>query len=117
MTMLIDDGIAVWYSGPEWDDVGTEALEKLASGVEDAARGNARWDDRTGDARDGLTANVTNENGLITLTLYHTVEYGLWLEVIQSGAFATIMPTLEREAPRLMREAASRMATARNGRG
>jgi hypothetical protein len=115
--MFIDDGIIAWFNGPEWDDVGADAVEGLARGVEDAARGNAPWDDRTGDARSGLKAEVQHEGGDIILTLYHTVEYGLWLEVIQNGSFATIMPTLEQEGPRLMREAAAKMATARNGRG
>lgn len=115
-SLLIDDGILVWFDGPEWDEVAASIIENSATEVEEAARRNAPWADITGNARAGLSANVENNNGEIILTLYHTVEYGLWLEVIQNGAFATILPTLEREAPSILNRAAREVATARRGR-
>lgn len=60
------------------------------------AKDNAPWEDRTGDARAGLDIDVDRTDLDIIIELFHTVDYGLWLEVIQSGRFATIMPTLER---------------------
>jgi hypothetical protein len=71
------------------------AMEEGARRAEAAARANAPWEDRTGDARYGLTAEVYDEAGEIVLELYHTVDYGQWLELIQDGRFAVIMPTLE----------------------
>lgn len=114
--MLIDDGIIVWFDGPEWDDVAVEAFEDAADDVLSQARDNAPWADRSGDAKAGLRVNVEKDNGDIVLTLFHTVEYGLWLEVIQSGRFATILPTLERYGKTVMEEAATKIANARQGR-
>lgn len=90
-----------------------EVMTLFGERAEAAARANAPWDDRTGDARAGLTAEVFMEDGLITLELYHTVEYGEWLEVIQDGRFAVIMPTLEALGP----EAISASAAAVMGLG
>lgn len=71
------------------------AMESMADDIRESARYNAPWADRTGEAREGLDVDVSEEDGDIVLSLYHTVEYGEWLEVIQSGRFAIIMPTLE----------------------
>lgn len=71
------------------------ALEDYAPEVESYAKENAPWNDITGDARQGLTADVSRQGDVVYLELYHTVDYGLWLEVIENGKWATIMPTLE----------------------
>ena len=113
---LIDDGIIVWFDGPEWDEVVEDHFNTAANQLEQIARDKAPWADRTGDAREGLTTEVENDNGEVVLTLFHTVEHGLWLEVIQNGRFATIMPTLEQEGPRIFRNAEARVKYARKGR-
>jgi hypothetical protein len=77
---------------------GTDEAESIAQQVVAAAQSNAPWADRTGAARDGLEVEVSKEGGDIVITLGHTVEYGVWLETIQSGRFAIIMPTLEQYA-------------------
>lgn len=115
--VLIDDGIIVWFDGPEWDDVARQVFEQARGEVEEYARSNAPWEDRTGAARAGLTAEVSSSAGDVVMTLGHTVEYGLWLEVIQNGKFATIMPTLEVKAPQVISDAVDAIARARNGRG
>jgi len=114
--MLIDDGIIVWFDGPEWDEIAAEAFKTAASEILGHAREDAPWEDRTGDARRGLDTKVVNDHGEVVLTLFHTVEYGLWLEVIQNGRFATIMPTLEQYAPKSMNLAEKAIAKARRGR-
>ena len=65
----------------------------------DYAKATAPWENRTGAARAGLDVDVYMEGLTVNLALFHTVDYGLWLEVIQSGAYAVIMPTLESLAP------------------
>lgn len=112
---LVQDGIIEWFNGPEWDSVALEVMEKNADRVVSSAQRNAPWTDRTGNARAGLESRVWNDGGIITLSLFHTVEYGLWLEVIQNGRFSIIMKTLEEEAPSLLREVAAEVATARQG--
>lgn len=87
----------------------TEAMERGAERVEEYAKANAPWTDRTGDARQGLTARVYEEFGEIVLELAHSVDYGYWLELIQNGRFAIIMPTLEVLGPQIIREAGGRV--------
>ena len=114
-TMIIQDGIIAWFDGPEWDDVVADIFKDSEEKLSSKAKTNAPWEDQTGEARAGLEAKATHDGGLITLSLYHTVEYGLWLEVIQNGRFATIMPTLEQEATGIFREAGQAVARARQG--
>lgn len=78
-------------------EVEAHALE-LAQQILDYAQTNAPWEDRTGDARRLLDVDVSQDSEAIIIQLYHQVDYGLWLEVIQSGRFAIIMPTLQRFA-------------------
>ena len=97
--------------------------------IQDEARNNASWQDRTGNARGGLffavdgfglspiTGEVTaesknemndvaiesgSENTLI-ITLGHTVFYGKFLELSNAGRYAIIMSTIELNLPKLER--------------
>ncbi|RPI92889.1 MAG: hypothetical protein EHM40_11600 [Chloroflexi bacterium] len=97
--------------------------------IQDEARENAVWEDRTGNARGGLvfavdgfgletlTGEVTPEaksemsdvgvesgdaNTLI-ITLGHTVFYGKFLELSNGGRYAIIMSTMEGNLPKLER--------------
>lgn len=65
------------------------------------AKDNAPWEDRSGDARAGLDSAVTASNGELEIDLYHTVDYGIWLEVRWGGRYAIIIPTIERMGPKL----------------
>lgn len=81
------------------------AAYELAPEMVAYAKFNAPWSDRTGLAREGLDIEVYEEFGFIVVDLFHTVDYGLWLEVIQNGRFATVMPTLETFAAELLHKA------------
>lgn len=70
-----------------------EAIKILAD-----AKENAPWQDRTGAARAGLGVEVDIEGDEVVISLFHSVDYGIWLETIQSGEYAIIMPTLEKYA-------------------
>jgi hypothetical protein len=130
-----------WVVSPEviakgFDDYGERAMVALQAvanywgqGVQDEARENAVWEDRTSNARGGLffavdgfdlgtiTGEVTPEaksemsdvaiesgdaNTLI-ITLAHTVFYGKYLELSNGGRYAIIMSTLESNVPKLER--------------
>ncbi len=98
--------------------------------IQDEARREANWEDRTGNARGGLffavdgfglepiTGQVTPEaqsdmsdvaiesgdaNTLI-ITLGHTVYYGKYLEISHGGQNAIIMSTIEKNLPGLERQ-------------
>ena len=87
----------------------TEAMRSGAQRVQSYAQSNAPWADRSGAARNGLTAEVYNEGGVIVLDLYHTADHGYWLELIQDGRFAIIMPTLEALGPEIIQDAGGQM--------
>lgn len=111
----IEDGIIQWFDGPEWDEVVLAVFEDKASGVEASAKANAPWEDITGNARAGLRARAINEDGVVSLILEHTVEYGFWLEVLQNGRFAILQRTMEENAKSIMDEAVRAIADARSG--
>lgn len=83
----------------------TDRLQKAAKLIEAYAKANAPWADRTGAARAGLTTQVYSQGDEVILELAHSVDYGQWLELIQDGRFAVIMPTLEKLGPAAARGA------------
>jgi Bacteriophage HK97-gp10, putative tail-component len=93
----------------EYKAVAMDMAEGVADRMLASAKDNAPWADRTGAARQGLETEVTDEGDVIVVTLMHTVDYGQWLETIQSGRFAIIMPTLEQYAAEIHRVVAGGM--------
>lgn len=67
-------------------------------------RTNAKWTDRTTNARNGLFALVIDDIGtdVWLLVLSHTVSYGIWLEVANSGKYAIVRPAFLRANRELM---------------
>lgn len=53
-----------------------------------------RWTDRTGHARQRLTAYVTKTDSGYKITLAHGVDYGLWLELAHEKKYGIIPETL-----------------------
>lgn len=90
-------------TGPEFSGAVVDIILDEADYVREYAQSTAPWVDRSGMARDGLDVDVYEEGDTVNLALFHTVDYGLWLEVIQSGRYAVIMPTLEALAPQIFR--------------
>lgn len=105
--MILYDGIGpiVGYMAASVAMNVAEAMEEGRARLEDHARSNAPWSDITGAARNGLTARVYMEGGEVVLELAHSVDYGRWLELIQEGRFAIIMPTLEALGPEILKDA------------
>ena len=118
------------------DDYGRKALVAIQAVanywgqlVQNEARENAVWEDRTGNARGGLffavdgfglesiTGEVTPEaksemsdvavesgdKDTLIITLGHTVFYGKFLETSNGGRYAIIMSTMEQNFPKLER--------------
>lgn len=82
-------------------------MEEFSQEVLQYARDHAPWQDRTGEARSQLGVEVSGgfqswSKNAASLTLYHGVDYGIWLEVRWSGRFAIIIPTIEVMGPKLM---------------
>lgn len=58
----------------------SQAGETVGAGMQAYAQNNARWTDRTGDARNKLQYSSTWEAYVLDIALAHQVEYGYWLE-------------------------------------
>lgn len=77
-------------------------MEAQATKVQDYARKNAPWTDQTANARGGLFAEYSGSGTYHEIRLYHTVPYGIWLEVRWAGKYAIIAPTIKAERARIM---------------
>lgn len=84
-------------------DAGVDlAFDAAQPMTESYARDNAPWTDRTSNARNGLFATHDKVPMVVhKLVVYHTMPYGLWLEIRWSGRYAIIGPTLFHMAPHL----------------
>lgn len=64
----------------------------------------APWQDRTGNARQGLSYAITwQPKKLHEIRLWHRMTYGIFLETRWAGKFAIILPTIQRFGPDTMR--------------
>lgn len=69
--------------------------QMLAPKIEAWAKANGPWTDRTGQARQGLTAISEAAADLVTVYLFHTADHGKWLEIANGGRYRVIIPALE----------------------
>ena len=69
--------------------------EQSALALQNNAKQNAKWTDRTGHARQRLTGDVLVVANGYKLRLAHGVDYGLWLELAHEKRFAIIPQTIE----------------------
>lgn len=91
-------------------------MELQARRSETWMRTNAPWTDRTTNARNGLFATVQDsEFDAWLLVVSHGVDYGIWLEVIESGKYAIVRPgwlRANRELMKLLAKVFDRMEKA-----
>lgn len=71
------------------DDVWTKMLESYA-------KENARWQNRTGHARQRLSSDYIKSQTSIKLRLMHGVDYGKWLELANEKKYGIIPETIEK---------------------
>lgn len=91
-------------------------FDRFEAIAETAMRTNAPWHDNTGNARAGLFATHESEPMVEhSLTLYHTMPYGFWLEVRWSGKYAIIGPTMFDIAPLLASDLTTAVSRAIRG--
>jgi hypothetical protein len=55
---------------------------------------NAPWTDQTGAARNGLFTEFSKSGSTREILFSHSVAYGIWLEIANSGDYQVIMPTV-----------------------
>lgn len=78
-----------------------DAMKELAKSMEDWARENAPWEDQTGNARRDLQSVVVTDGSRTVIFFGHgkNIPYGIWLETMQGGRFAIVLPTVTHFAP------------------
>jgi hypothetical protein len=82
---------------------GRRVAYEQAEDMENYAKANAPWTDRTGDARERLHATVEETGPIGTIVLAHGVDYGIWLEVRFGGVNSIIPQTIDVYGPIVMR--------------
>lgn len=81
---------------PDWAEAAIQMYaEQGALKLQNFARENRKWTDRTGHARQRLTGYVGKIPQGYRITLAHGVDYGLWLELAHEKRFAIIPPSIE----------------------
>lgn len=85
-------------------DIGVAGvMEYWDSRIEGHMKTKAPWTDRTGNARNGLRAVAFHDpfkaHGV---DLFHSVPYGIWLEVRFAGRYSIVIPTMVEYAPKVM---------------
>lgn len=81
----------------------TAAIQYQSTRSENFMRSNARWTDRTANARNGLRAIPSHTESQYVITLTHSVPYGIWLEVRWSGKYGIIPEAVRVGGQELMR--------------
>jgi len=83
---------------------GRRIAYERAEDMENWAKANAPWQDRTGDARERLHATVEETGPIGTIVLSHGVPYGIWLEIANGGRYAIIAPAIDMWAQVVFRD-------------
>jgi hypothetical protein len=77
-----------------------------ATAMQNDAKANAAWTDRTGNARTGIfgTSEADFAAKVVTIYLSHgaVIDYGVYLELANSGRYAVIMRTMQAHYEPLM---------------
>lgn len=73
------------------------ALDEWAPQIEAYAKRNARWTDRTANARQTLAAFtfVSADGNWVVLVMKQQMDYGVFLELRNGGRYAIVMESLE----------------------
>lgn len=79
--------------------------DQYGSQMEAHAKPNAPWTDRTGHARGGLFGEAKEFADKLRTRISHTEEYGVYLELCNSGKYAILEPTAKKFAPDFFRDA------------
>lgn len=84
-----------------------KVMQYEANEAQNYMRDAAPWNDQTGNARQGLFARAGKEGSILTggkhfIVLYHTMPYGIFLEVRWSGKYQIIVPATQQTGRNVM---------------
>lgn len=70
--------------------------------MESYAKTNARWTDRTGNARQRLKGQTRWDQTALIAAISHNVDYGIWLELCHEKKYAILEEALNSQAQNLI---------------
>ena len=70
--------------------------------MESHAKSNAKWTDRTGNARQRLKGSTRWEKDALIAAISHNVDYGMWLELCHEKKYAILEEALNSQAQNLL---------------
>lgn len=76
--------------------------DSAVKAMESYAKKNARWTDRTGNARQRLKGSIRWEQSALIAAISHNVDYGMWLELCNEKKYAILEEALESQAQNLL---------------
>lgn len=88
--------------GPRIDRAAAMIVDRNAAWGQGYMRMSAPWTDNTGAARGGLFTFPQSSGGHHEITFSHSVHYGIWLEIANSGKYQVIMPSVRVTGAHLM---------------
>lgn len=95
--------------GPRIKRAMVASAQYVAPQAESFMKSQAPWTDRSGAARNGLRADVVVATNKVAIVLFHSVPYGVWLEIRFGGKWGIIPATMAAAGP-LWVEAFARLA-------
>lgn len=85
---------ALFDYGQRVESARDDAMRELARDMVAWAQANHAWENDTTAAEKGLHAETIIQGTRAVVWLGHGVPYGIWLEIMQNGRFAIILPTI-----------------------
>lgn len=76
--------------------------DTAAQSMEAEAKTNARWEDRTSNARNSIQGSFGWEGSKAKITLSGNMDYSVCLELAHEKRFAILVPTIQRNAPNVL---------------
>jgi len=77
--------------------------DTAAKQMERDAKRDAPWDNRTSNARNSIQGNFNWQGNKATINLSGNMDYSVFLELAHEKRFAILKPTIERNAPTVLR--------------
>jgi len=77
--------------------------DTAAKQMERDAKQNANWENRTSNARNSIQGNFDWQGNKAVISLSGNMDYSVFLELAHEKRFAILKPTIERNAPTVLR--------------
>lgn len=77
--------------------------DTAAKQLEEDAKRNAPWVDRTSNARNSIQGSYGWRGNHLVITVSGNMEYSVWLELAREKRYAILVPTIQKNAPAIFK--------------